>query len=73
MTIKEARERRLFEVNIVIKHFGRHLFSSLQMVDSLAEAELIGLGMRTGAHLCLDNVIDPTMLYALEDLTATIE
>ncbi len=57
----------VFDVVITVKHFDKELFSSLQAVGSLAEAELIGLGMRHGAASCLEEV------WGVEDLTATVE
>jgi hypothetical protein len=57
----------MFEVIIHVKHFDETLFKSLQSVNSLSEAELIGLGMRHGAAMCLEEI------WGVEDLTATIE
>lgn len=56
-----------FEVKITVFHFDRELFSSLQQVGSMAEAETVALGMRIGASLCSQEV------WALEDLTAKVE
>ena len=56
-----------FEVVIHIKHFDQTVCKSLHEVDSLGDAELIGLGMRHGVAM---GILD---VYSVDDLTATIE
>ncbi len=62
-----SRPQHPFEVIIHVKHFGKTILKSLQTVDSLNEAELIGLGMRHGAAACLHET------SLVEDFTSTTE